>query len=99
MKISALLTFLLFAVVSTSAAFADPATPVQGTDSLYQQAQEFLKLNPEVKFLGKPQWGGNDQTDSSGNRVKGHVDPSKVTGAGPFGTLYPPTPASAMGWD
>ncbi len=34
-----------------------------GRNSLNEMAKEFLLKNPEVKYLGKPEWGGSDVRD------------------------------------
>lgn len=72
----------------------------RGRNSLNEMAKEFLLENPEVKYLGKPEWGGSDIRDSqTGRPLPGYVDPSRVKGASPLGTIFPPTPATAMGWN
>jgi hypothetical protein len=71
----------------------------RGRNSLNDMAREFLLKNPEVKYLGKPEWGGSDIRDKeTGRPLPGYVDPSLVKGAGPLGTVFPPTAAHAMGW-
>lgn len=72
----------------------------RGRNSLNEMAREFLLKNPEVKYLGKPEWGGSDVRDKeTGRPLPGYVDPALVKGAGPLGTVFPPTPAQAMGWN
>lgn len=72
----------------------------RGRNSLNDMAREFLFKNPEVKYLGKPEWGGSDVRDrETGRPIPGYVNPAQVRGAGPLGTVYPPTPAQAMGWN
>lgn len=70
----------------------------RGRNSLNEMAKEFLLENPEVKYLGKPEWGGSDIRDKDGRPLPGFVNPAQVKGAGPLGTVFPPTPANAMGW-
>lgn len=69
-----------------------------GRSSLNDMAKEFLLKNPEVKYLGKPEWGGSDIRDKDGRPIQGYVNPARVKGASPLGTVFPPTPANAMGW-
>jgi hypothetical protein len=70
----------------------------RGRSSLNEMAKEFLLKNPEVKYLGKPEWGGSDIRDKDGRPIQGYVNPARVKGASPLGTVFPPTPANAMGW-
>lgn len=70
----------------------------RGRSSLNDMAKEFLLKNPEVKYLGKPEWGGSDIRDKDGRPLPGYVNPARVKGASPLGTVFPPTPANAMGW-
>lgn len=70
----------------------------RGRSSLNDMAKEFLLKNPEVKYLGKPEWGGSDIRDKDGRPIQGYVNPARVKGASPLGTVFPPTPADAMGW-
>ncbi len=76
-----------------------PAQRKNGQNSLDQMAQQFLLAHPSMKYLGYPQWGGNDVRDpKTGKPLPGFVNPALVRGASPLGTVFPPTAASAMGW-
>lgn len=92
---------LLFFVlqISSLSAFAKPAQSRNGQNSLDQMAQQFLLAHPSMKYLGYPQWGGNDFRDpKTGKPLAGFVNPALVRGASPLGTVFPPTAASTMGW-
>jgi len=69
-----------------------------GQSSIRSMSAEWGLKNPECKYLLRPEDGGEDVRDSNDNPVPGFFNPAACTGAGPFGTLYPPTPAAAMGF-
>lgn len=65
----------------------------QGSSSLNAMADEYIFQHPEVDWL---KMDARDKTTN--NAIPGYVNPALIPGAGPFGTMYPPTPAVAMGW-
>ncbi len=91
---SSLCLAVLTLVLCQLAVFAEPDNKDTGRTSIDLMADQYLREHPEVKWLRDC-----DKRDDKNNPIPGHVDPALVKGAGPYGTLYPPTAASAMGFD
>src|ERR1700733_2442760 len=96
-RLIAILVFVLTIVaVGTSSALADDTIGPVGQSSIRAMAKEWGLKNPESNYLLPVEDGGADARDAQGNPIPGLFNPATVTGAGPFGTLYPPSPAASM---
>ncbi|MBS2001340.1 MAG: hypothetical protein JST44_07520 [Cyanobacteria bacterium SZAS LIN-5] len=87
----ALVAGLFISIKTASAAPGAPANPNIGHASLNTMADQYLQQYPEAKFLRDA-----DLRDANNNALPGIVTPAAIPGAGPLGTMFPPTPAAAM---
>ena len=88
-------------IMSTTSVWAQEqlgSTQLGAGISLRGMNKEYSKHYPFTNYMNYEADGGDDARNEDGTAKPGYFDPSKVKGASPFGTYYPPTPAAKMGF-
>ncbi len=90
-----LLVSFLFSTCAQFALASAPSSAAQGAGgtSISTMRDQFIQAHPEVSWLKN-----SDIRDANNNPIPTLVNPALTRGAGPYGSLLPPTLAANMTW-